>query len=35
MHRAGELSAEEYRDVRIRLAEQMRDRTEESSEPER
>jgi hypothetical protein len=35
MHRAGELSAEEYRDVRIRLAEQMRDRTEESSEQER
>src|SRR5262245_19570987 len=35
MHRSRELSAEEYRDVRIRLAEQMRDRVEESSEDQR
>jgi hypothetical protein len=32
MHRSGELSAEEYRDVRIRLAEQMRDRTDQAED---
>lgn len=35
MHHSGELSAEEYRDVRIRLAEQMKDRPDSTADEQR
>ena len=34
LHRKGELSAEEFREIRIRLAEQMRRRADESKSDE-